>query len=133
MLPCFGQTLSNFSREKRKKFKKNLKEEGRKPKSRLVTLAFGEHAARGRRRLRTPTTAPHIDSDDDDEKEDEDDDDRGNTDDATRVFVGKLFSSSSTGWRERREDCCPLRDGVRRSFRPRRKEKETENERGDFL
>ena len=71
-----------------------------------------EHAARGRRRLRTPTTAPHID-DDDDEKEDEDDDDRENTDDATRVFVGKLFSSSSTGWRERREDCCPLRDGVR--------------------
>ena len=108
--------FSNFSREKNeKKNSKKKKSQRGRTKTEISSRhsCTAEHAARGRRRLRTPTTAPHIDDDDDDEKEDEDDDDRENTDDATRVFVGKLFSSSSTGWRERREDCCPLRDGVR--------------------
>ena len=113
--------FSNFSREKNEK-KIQKKKKGKKKSQRGRTKTeissrhscTAEHAARGRRRLRTPT-APHIDDDDDDdddEKEDEDDDDRENTDDATSVFVGKFFSSSSTGWRERSEDC-PLRDGVR--------------------
>ena len=116
VLPCFGQTLFQFF--PRKKRKKKGKKKGKKKSQRGRTKTeissrhscTAEHAARGRRRLRTPT-APHID-DDDDEKEDDDDDDRENTDDATSVFVGKFFSSSSTGWRERSEDC-PLRDGVR--------------------
>ena len=119
VLPCFGQTLFQFfpRKKRKKKFKKKRKKKSQRGRTKTEISSrhscTAEHAARGRRRLRTPT-APHIDDDDDDddEKEDEDDDDRENTDDATSVFVGKFFSSSSTGWRERSEDC-PLRDGVR--------------------
>jgi len=107
------------AKKTKKKIKKKRKKKSQRGRTKTEISSrhscTAEHAARGRRRLRTPT-APHIDDDDDDddddEKEDEDDDDRENTDDATSVFVGKFFSSSSTGWRERSEDC-PLRDGVR--------------------